>query len=118
MAKHNHTGKLGESMGVVYLAEIGYQVMEQNWRHSHWEVDVIATKDNVLHFIEIKTRRSKNFGMPEDKVGKKKIEHLIKAAEAYLYLHPEWQRIQFDILSILLIPNELPEYFLIEDVYL
>jgi putative endonuclease len=51
-------------------------------------------------------------------VGKKKIQNLINAAEEYLYLNPQWKRIQFDILSILILKNEPVEYFLIEDVYL
>lgn len=118
MAKHIHTGKTGEVIGVIWLQEKGYLVKEQNWRHSRWEVDLIAEKDTVLHFIEIKTRRSKNYGLPEERVGKKKIQNLINAAEEYLYLNPQWKRIQFDILSILILKNEPVEYFLIEDVYL
>ena len=118
MAKHIHTGKLGEALGTTYLVDKGFTVMAQNWRYTHWEVDLIAAKDNVLHFIEIKTRRTKKFGLPEDKVGKKKIQNLINAAEEYLYLNPSWQRIQFNILSILLVKNAPAEYFLIEDVYL
>ena len=118
MAAHNHTGKFGEQLGTAYLNTQGYIVREQNWRHSHWEVDIIAEKDTVLHFIEIKTRRSKKFGLPEEKVGRKKIQNLINAAEQYLYLHPSWPRIQFNILSISIIKNEPIEYFLIEDVYL
>ena len=43
---------------------------------------------------------------------------LINAAEEYLYQHPEWKRIQFDILSITILKNQSPEYFLIEDVHL
>ncbi len=118
MAKHISTGKTGEAMGVEWLTQKGYIIKEKNWRHSRWEVDAICEKDGVLHFIEIKTRRSKNFGMPEDRVGKKKIQNLINAAEEYLYLHPEWQRIQFNILSILMMKHEPVEYFFIEDVYL
>ncbi len=118
MAKHNHTGKTGEAMGIVWLEKNDYTIKEQNWRHSRWEVDAIAVKDTVLHFIEIKTRRTKNYGLPEDKVGKKKIQNLINAAEEYLYLFPQWKRIQFDILSILILKNEPVEYFFIEDVYL
>ena len=56
--------------------------------------------------------------MPEERVGKKKIQNLINAAEEYLYIHPQWKRIQFNILSILILKNEPVEYFLIEDVYL
>ena len=102
MAKHNHTGLTGELLGTDWLTDAGYKVLEKNWRHSHWEVDIIAVKNNTLHFIEIKTRRSKKFGLPEEKVGNKKIQNLINAAEQYLYLQPRWTRIQFDILSILM----------------
>ncbi len=118
MAKHIDTGKTGEAMGIAYLLEKGYFIKEKNWRHSRWEVDAIAEKETVLHFIEIKTRRSKKFGLPEERVGKKKIQNLINAAEEYLHLHPQWQRIQFDILSILIIKDKPIDYFLIEDVYL
>ena len=118
MAKHNHTGNEGEELGAEHLLGKGYNILEKNWRHSHWEVDIIASKNNTLHFIEIKTRKSKKFGQPEDKVGKKKMENLINAAEQYLYLYPQWKRIQFDILSISMINNNPIEYFLIEDVYL
>lgn len=118
MAKHNHTGIEGERLGAAWLLEAGYKILETNWRYSHWEVDIIATQKNTLHFIEIKTRRSKKFGQPEEKVGKKKIENLLNAAEQYLYIQPQWQRIQFDILSITIPANEPIAYFFIEDVYL
>ena len=118
MATHNQTGKLGEKLGSEYLVVNGYEILSQNWRHSHWEVDIIAKKNNVLHFIEVKTRRTKRYGQPEEKVGNKKIKNLINAAEEYLHLHPEWKRIQFNILSISMIKDETCEYFLIEDVYL
>ena len=117
MAKHIKTGQLGEQLGAAYLVEKGYLVLAVNWRHSRWEVDVIAAKENVLHFIEIKTRRSKQYGLPEENVGKKKIMNLINAAEEYLYQNPQWQRIQFDILAIILLNNNIPDYFFIEDVH-
>lgn len=118
MAKHNNTGRTGEKMGADYLQNAGYVILEKNWRYSHCEVDIIAAKNNILHFIEIKTRRSKKFGLPEEKVGRKKMENLIKAAEEYLYLQPQWKRIQFNILSISMIAEMPVEYFFIEDVYL
>ena len=118
MATHNRTGNLGEKMAAEYLLQKGYHILHQNWRHLHWEVDIIAEKDTILHFFEIKTRRSKQFGFPEDSVDKKKIKNLINAAEEYLYKQPQWKRIQFNILSITLLKDEPVEYFLIEDVYL
>ncbi len=118
MATHNKTGKDGEQIGKAFLVKAGFSILAENWRHSHWEVDVIASKNNILHFIEIKTRRTKKFGLPEEKVGTKKIQNLINAAEQYLYQHPQWKRIQFDVLSISMPVNEPVEYFFIEDVYL
>lgn len=118
MAEHNKTGNLGEMMAVEYLAGKGFNIMHQNWRHSHWEVDIIASRDDILHFIEVKTRRTKKFGYPEESVSAKKIRNLINASEEYLYQFPRWKRIQFDILSITIIKDEPVEYFFIEDVYL
>lgn len=118
MAHHNNTGILGEKMAAKYLSEKGFTILHQNWRHSHWEVDVIASLNNVLHFIEIKTRRTQKFGFPEDDVTKKKIQNLINASEEYLFTNPGWKLIQFDILSITLLKNKEPEFFFIEDVYL
>ena len=118
MAKHNDTGSMGEQMAIEYLSGKRYTILHQNWRHSHWEVDIIASKDGVLHFIEVKTRRTKKFGRPEENVTTKKIQHLINAAEEYLHLYPQWKRIQFNVLAISIIPGTPVEYFLIEDVYL
>ncbi len=118
MALHNHTGKIGEAMAAEYLVKSGYNIMHQNWSYRHWEVDIIASKETVLHFIEVKTRRSVKFGLPEDRVNKKKIKNMMCVAEEYLHLYPRWKRIQFDILSITMLKNEPVEYFFIEDVFL
>ena len=118
MAQHNDTGEEGEALALAYVGEKGYLVLHRNWRHRHWEVDIIAHKQHVLHFFEVKTRRNRQFGFPEDNVDDKKIRNLIRAAEEYLYLHPQWKRIQFNILSITIFKDQPTEYFLIEDVYL
>lgn len=117
MAKHNETGSFGELLANTFFIEKGYTVLHQNWRYARWEVDIIASKENVLHFIEVKTKTTKSFGNPEEKVGKKKIQNLVNAAEEYLHLHPQWKRIQFNILAITMLKNEPVEYFLIEDVF-
>lgn len=117
MAQHNTTGNFGEALAATYLQQNGFTLLHQNWRHSHWEVDIIASRNNVLHFVEVKTRRTKKFGHPEESVSKKKIQNLINASAAYLQKQPQWQRIQFNVLAITILKNEAPEYFLIEDVY-
>ena len=117
MAHHNTTGMLGEKMALQYLSERGFVILHHNWRHSHWEVDVIASFKQTLHFIEVKTRRIKKFGYPEEDVTKRKLTNLINASGEFLYLYPEWKRIQFDILSISISKNDPVEFFFIEDVH-
>lgn len=78
---------------------------------------MIASLNSILHFIEIKTRRTKKFGYPEEDVTKKKLTNLINASEEYLFQNPQWKMIQFDVLAINLLTNEPAEFFFIEDVY-
>src|SRR5438477_5566598 len=118
MAHHNITGSTGEEMAVNYLVGKGYSILHRNWRHSHWEVDIIACNNNKLHFIEVKTRRTKTFGYPEESISKKKIRFLMNSAEEFLYQYPEWKKIQFDVISITIEKNKETEFFLIEDVYI
>lgn len=116
MALHNETGAAGEELAVTYITSKGYSILHQNWRYKHWEVDIIATKDNILHFIEVKTRKTFSYGLPEERVTKKKMQNLFYAAEAYLHSNPQWKRIQFNILSITIRPNKEPDFFFIEDI--
>ena len=118
MASHNDTGKTGEDLAAIWFEEKGYKILNKNWRHKNLEVDIIAIHNNMLHFIEVKAVTTLRFGNPEDKVSEKKIRNLIKASEEYLFQNPQWKRIQFDVLSIIMKKNTAAEYFLIEDVYL
>ncbi len=117
MARHNDTGKDGEALAWKYLEEKGYTIIQKNWRHKNWEIDVIASKGKRLHIVEVKTRRSLKYGMPEDGMNDKKMQYLINAAEEYMYQNPGWKQLQFDLLAIS-IQEEKTVYFLIEDVYL
>lgn len=118
MARHNETGKAGEELAVDFFIKKGYTIMHRNWRHRHWEIDLVATKNDWLHFVEVKTRTSASFGFPEEKLDRKKLRCMIDASGEFLQANPGWKRIQFDVLSITLKNNAEPEYFLIEDVYL
>jgi len=105
-------------LALLYFRERGYGPLHQNWRHGRFELDIVATKDAVIHFIEVKTRRGLHFGHPEEAVHEKKLENMMVAAEAYLAKYPHWDQVQYDILSITMIEGKAVEYFLIEDVYL
>ncbi|HEU0110155.1 MAG TPA: YraN family protein [Flavisolibacter sp.] len=117
MAQHNESGKYGEEVAEKYLLQHNYSILHRNWRYSYHEIDIIALKNNVLHFVEVKLRSSKNFGMPEVHVNKKKFKFLAQAADQFLFLNQQYKHIQFDILSINIL-NGQNEIFFIQDVYL
>lgn len=116
MTIHLETGKSGEAIAAGWLHENGYKLIAQNWRTGHYEVDIIAEKNTILHFVEVKTLTSSRFGYPEAKAGKAKIRNMIRAAEVYVQQHPHWKKIRFDILSITLGNGDAQCYW-IEDVF-
>ena len=118
MASHNQLGKDAEQLAVDFLSEKGYEILHRNWRHSHYEIDLIATKNNWLHIVEVKCRNASPFGYPEDSVTKKKFKHLQRAADQFLFLNPGYKWIQYNILSITLHKDKEPDFFLLEDVFL
>ena len=118
MASHNELGKSGEELAVAWFKEKGYEILHCNWRHSHYELDIVALKNNWLHFIEVKTLNNTLFGHPEDSVTKKKFKNLQRAADEYLFLNPGHKWIQYDILPITFFQDKEPEYFLLEDIFL
>ena len=117
MAVHNQLGKQGEQMAEEYLMRHGYEILHRNWRHSHYEIDIIALKNNILHFVEVKLRSSKTFGFPEQNVKKKKFQSLLHAADEFLFQNQQYRHVQYDILSINTFIDKEAEFFLIEDVY-
>lgn len=100
MAKHNELGKEGEQAAVDFLIQGGYEILAVNWRFKKAEVDIIATRDSLLVFLEVKTRSSLYFGSPEDFVTPKKIKLLLQAANAYCEENTCTNEIRFDIVSI------------------
>ena len=118
MAQHIESRKLGEQLAEDYLLQRQYTVLHRNWRHSRHEIDIIALKNDVLHFVEVKLRSSKAFGMPEENVTKKNFKFLKQAAEEFLFQHPQYRHIQFDILSINIGRGDEKEFFFIEDVFI
>jgi putative endonuclease len=118
MAIHNELGKEAEKMAEKYLKENDFEILEKNWRYSRYEIDFIAKKNGLLHIIEVKARNFSPAGYPEESVKKKKFRYLVNAADDYLYRHPEYKHIQFNILAITMFTDKEPEFFLIEDVFL
>lgn len=100
MAKHNEIGTNGELLAVNFLKNLGYEILETNWRCGKREIDIIAQHGTELVFIEVKTRRSKRFGYPEEAVTANKQRLLKSAAEDFCALYGLMQGVRFDVISI------------------
>lgn len=100
MADHNELGKQGEKLAVEFLRESGYEILETNWTFQKAEVDVIAKKEDVLAIVEVKTRSSIDFGLPQDFVKPKKIQSLVKAVNEYVTQNDLDVSVRFDIIAI------------------
>ena len=100
MAKHNDLGKAGENAAVAYLEQKGYLIRNRNWRKGHFELDIVAAKDNELIVIEVKTRSNTLFAEPEDAVDLPKIRRTVRAADAYIRLFQIDSPVRFDIITI------------------
>lgn len=100
MAEHNELGKLGEELAIAFLQQNGYEILETNWTFQKAEVDIIAQKSNILAVVEVKTRSSIDFGLPQDFVKPKKIQLLVKAVNEYVVAHNLDVDVRFDIIAI------------------
>lgn len=100
MAEHNELGKLGEEMAVEFLQKNGYTILQTNFVFQKAEIDIIAQKENVLAVVEVKTRSSIEFGLPQDFVKPKKIGLLVKAINEYIIENDLDVDARFDIISI------------------
>ena len=117
MAKHNELGKLGEELAVQYLINIGYTILERNWRNIHKEIDIIAKDGDMLAIVEVKTRQTDEFGDPGIAVNRKKQRLLIAAANAYIFKNKLDVETRFDIISIIFKDGE-PVIEHIKDAFL
>jgi putative endonuclease len=117
MALHNETGKAGEQAAVQFLLKKGYEILDENWVFGKAEVDIIALHSNTIIFIEVKTRSSVAFGMPEDFVSAAKRRQLELASQAYIEIMEHQGEIRFDVIAVLLTKNKQFEIHHIEDAF-
>lgn len=102
MAKHNDFGQQGEAAAQRYLVEQGYKILDTNWRMGHLEADIIALKDEVIAFVEVKTRSGETFGEPETFVDLKKQRAYIRLANNYVLQKNRYEEARFDIISVVI----------------
>ncbi len=94
-------GEWGERVAAAYLIQLGYTILGNNIRTPYGEIDLLARQEDSLVFVEVKTRSSTSLGFPEISITPQKFSHMVSAAQAYLFEHPElilgWR---IDVISI------------------
>lgn len=117
MSQANDLGRWGETTAASFLLEKGFKIIARNYRNWQSEVDLIVSKDDMLIFVEVKTRTGTAFGMPEEFVNVTKAKLVMRAAEQYIF-DIDWEHdVRFDIVSILILPDGSTDIRHIEDAF-
>jgi len=109
-------GDRGEDLAAAFFTLRGFRVICRNWSCRMGEIDLICEKDGIVHFVEIKTRRSTTYGHPEEAITRTKLEHFRRAIETYLRsAQPAPREYQADALAITVTDGK-PEFHYIENI--
>ena len=116
---NKQTGKFGEVTACNFLRNQGFKILETNYRYSKIaEIDIIAQKSDIIHFIEVKTR-TQNSCNPIEAVTKTKLNSIVKCAQFYLSnSKTRYKQMQIDAIGITLDNNQKPEINFIENISL
>ena len=98
-------GREGERLAVDWLRRRGYIIHELNWRNGRYEIDIIASRSGILHFIEVKTRSATGWSSPEQAMTPNKCRALLRGASSYISLHRMPHEPQFDLIAVDIFPD-------------
>ena len=118
MAAHNELGRWGEDLAAAFLEEKGYAIIERDWKSGHHDLDIVAKDGSTLVIVEVKTRRNRLYGNPEEAIDYRKRRSLLSAINHYTKSHRIYSNVRFDIISIVGNMGEKPEIDHIIDVAL
>ena len=111
--KNNYiTGKHGEELAKKYLISKGYKIIETNWHYSkNAEIDIIAKEKDTLIFVEVKTRKTLNYGHPFESITESKIQKIHSAILAYIAAsNKKYKSYRFDGIAIIGLENPKIEH--------
>lgn len=96
-----NVGNAGEEFAARILEDSGYTIVEKNYRTKVGEIDIIAIRDGILHFIEVKTRTEDDFGCPADAVDENKQSTIRRSAQIYLSRRRAmWRSVSMDVIEV------------------
>lgn len=110
-------GQSGESIALAYLEARGFQLIERNWTCRLGEIDLIVKRDEEVRFVEVKMRRTLEYGYPEASITQAKLRHFSRAIECWLLKQKKPPRhYQGDAIAIFMPFGHEPEIVWIEGV--
>lgn len=98
--QHMQMGIWGEELATAYLQEKGYVILERDWHSKHRDIDLIAQDGDCIVFVEVKTRRNRDFADPLQAVNYKKLKNLRLAINHYINYHKLENPWRFDVITI------------------
>lgn len=104
-------GGMNEEMAISYLVENNFQIVKQNYRCKVGEIDIIALKDNILRFIEVKYRKNDMYGSPLEAVNQRKQNKIMKAASWFLNENKQFENVQCSLDVIAITDNKIEYVF-------
>ena len=117
---HKEFGDLGESLAEQYLLAKGFMVITRNYRTKIGEIDLIVKKENLVVFVEVKTRRTRSYGKGFEAVNFKKQQTLRRVADQFLAYGKDLSKMnvsmRFDVIDVFVQGNE-PEINHIENAF-
>lgn len=99
------TGRAGERAAVEYLRGAGYEICALNWRSGRYELDIVARKAGIVHFVEVKTRRAGSLTPPEAAVTPQKFRALTRGGRALPGRNGRQEEAQFDLAAVDVMPD-------------
>ncbi len=109
-------GRRSEILAIDHLRSLGYRIVTSGYRTKLGEVDVIAWDGLILVFIEVKARQ--NSEPPEDSVGHRKRQRIIRAAHHYISRHRLYDSsYRFDIVAVTVLPECKPQFRVLQDAF-
>jgi putative endonuclease len=113
----NPVARIGEDIATNFLKKKGYQIIERNFRKGYGEIDIVATHQNTLVFVEVKTRTTGLYGGAIEAISYSKLQKLIRTCEYYKMLHPKLpQSLRIDAILIDLENEEVKNIQHIENI--
>lgn len=120
MAAHNELGKQGEDIAAGFLEAKGFNILDRNYRFLEGEIDIAALMLDPaeLVFVEVKTRKSVEWGYPEEGLSEAQKKRIFKAADSYIYEKQLFTvPVRFDIIAIHLADPQNPVIAHFEDAF-